>query len=161
MQSVPEYAHEYSTVAESTESSTCRELLGVLRCLQSMVHLCECKLVVFQVDAQNLIGIVNRGSTRLKLNALERELFWFGLERRITLSVEWVPREKNTLADELSKLLIPDDCSLNRKHLVSRRTGGRVGCMHSLTIGAGKLLGYTAPIGWWAGFGGSCITTGW
>ncbi len=33
----------------------------------------------------------------------------FGLEHRTTLSVEWVPREENTLVDELSKLLIPDD----------------------------------------------------
>jgi hypothetical protein len=115
MQGVPEYAHEYFSEAESTESSTCRELIGVLRCLQSMVHLCAGKFVVFQVDAQNLLGIVNRGSPRLKLNALARELFWFGLEHRITLSVEWVPREENTLADELSKLLIPDDFSLSRK----------------------------------------------
>ena len=37
-----------------------------------------------------------------------------GLEHRITLSVEWVPREENTLADELSKLLIPDDSMLSR-----------------------------------------------
>jgi hypothetical protein len=44
--------------------------------------------VVFQVDAQNLSGIVNRGSPRLKLNALVRELFWFGLEHRITFNVE-------------------------------------------------------------------------
>ncbi len=63
-----------------------------------------------------MIGIVNRGSPRLKLNALARELFWFGLEHRITLSMEWVPREENTLADELSKLLNPDDFSLNRKY---------------------------------------------
>ena len=45
-----------------------------------------------------------------------RELFWFELEHRITLSVEWVPREENTLADELSKLLIPDDYNLSRKY---------------------------------------------
>ncbi len=117
MQGVPEYAHEYFiSEAESTESSTCRELLGFLRCLQSIVHLCVEKFVVFQVDAQNLLGIVSRGSPRLQLNAMARELFWFGLEHRITLSVEWVPREENTRADELSKLLIPDDFNLSRKY---------------------------------------------
>ena len=47
MQGVPEYAHEYFSEAESTESSTCRELIGVLRCLQSTVHLCAGKFVVF------------------------------------------------------------------------------------------------------------------
>ncbi len=51
----------------------------------------------------------------MKLNALARELFWFGLEHQITLEVEWVPREENTLADELSKLLIPDDSMMSRE----------------------------------------------
>jgi hypothetical protein len=71
-----------------------------------MVHLCAGKFVVFKVDAHNLLGIVNRGSPWLKLNALARELCWFGLEHHITLAVEWAPREENTLVDELSKLLI-------------------------------------------------------
>ena len=65
---------------------------------------------------EDLLEIVNRGSPWPKLNALSRELFWFGLEHCITLSVEWFPREENTLADELSKLLIPDDFSLSRKY---------------------------------------------
>ena len=109
LQGAPEYAHEYFSQEESVESSTFRELLGVQRCLQAMVLLCEGKFVVFQVDARNLLGIVNRGSPRLKLNELARQLFWFGEEHSVTLSVEWVPREANTLADELSKLIIPDD----------------------------------------------------
>ncbi len=81
-----------------------------------MIYVCVEKFVAFQVNAQNWLGIVNRGSPRLKLNALARELFCFGLEHCITLSVEWVPREENTLVDELSKLLIPDDFSLSRKY---------------------------------------------
>jgi hypothetical protein len=114
MQDALEYAHEYFSEAESVESSTYRELLDVLRCLQSMMHLCADKFVVFQMDANNLLGIVNRGSPTLKLNALARELFRLGLEHRITLTVEWVPRKQNTLADELSKLLIPEDYILSR-----------------------------------------------
>ena len=62
-----------------------------------------------QVDAQNLLGIINRGSNKLAINKLSRDLFWFGLVNGITLSAEWVPREENVFADELSKLLIPDD----------------------------------------------------
>ena len=48
MQGVPEYAREYFSEAERTESSTCRELIRVLRCLQSVVHLCAGKFVVFR-----------------------------------------------------------------------------------------------------------------
>jgi hypothetical protein len=74
-----------------------------------MVHSCEGKFVVFQVDAHNLLGVVNRGSPWLMLKELARDLFWFCLESRMTITVEWVPREENALADELSKLIIPDD----------------------------------------------------
>ncbi len=56
-----------------------------------------------------MLGVVNHGSPSLRLNDLARELFWFVLERRIVMAVEWVPRELNTLADDLSKLIIPDD----------------------------------------------------
>ncbi len=109
IQGVMEHAHEYFSTEETVDSSTYRELLGVLRCLQAMIYMCEEKFVIFQADARNLLGIVNRGSPRLKLNSLARELLWFGLEHRNTLNVERVPREENTLADELSNLLIPYD----------------------------------------------------
>ena len=44
------------------------------------------------------------------------------MEHLITLTVEWVPREENTLADELSKLLTPDDSMLSREFF--RKIGG-------------------------------------
>jgi len=47
MQRALEYAHEYFSEAESVESSTYRELLGVLMCLQSLMHLCADRFVVF------------------------------------------------------------------------------------------------------------------
>jgi hypothetical protein len=97
------------------ESSTFRELLGVLRCLQALAHLCKGKFVVLQVDAQNLLGIVNRGSSKLAINKLARDLFWFSLVNGIPLSVEWVPRKHKAFADKSSKLLIPDDWKLAPK----------------------------------------------
>ncbi len=75
MQGIIEYAHEYFSEEECGTSSTYRELLGVLRCLHAMMHACAGKFVVFQVDAQNMLGIVNRGSPRLNINELARELF--------------------------------------------------------------------------------------
>ena len=104
-------ARKYFTQEESVESSTCRELLGVLRCLQTLVHVCIGKFVVVQVDARNLLGIIiNRGSIKLAINKLiARYLFWAGLVNGITLLVEWVPREDTAFANELSKLLISDD----------------------------------------------------
>jgi hypothetical protein len=57
----------------------------------------------------NLRGVINRGSPKLPLNVLAREIFWFCLANKIVISVEWVPRESNAFADEISKWLIPHD----------------------------------------------------
>jgi hypothetical protein len=104
-----EVAHEYFSEEEARSSSTFRELMAVTRCLKAMVHRCEGRMVVLQVDAQNLLWVINRGSRSLPLNLQARDLFWFCLKHRITVSVEWVPRELNAWADEISKLLILDD----------------------------------------------------
>ena len=109
MDGVVQYAHEYLTEEDAGTSSTYRELLGVLRVLRALMHLCEGKFVVFQVDAVNRLEIVNRGSAKLHINVVARKLFWLCVERDITLSVEWVPRELNSLADEISKFLMPND----------------------------------------------------
>ena len=69
---------------------------------------------MMHVDAQNLLGIVNRGSSKLPISDQARELFLFCLRHRITISVEWVPREDNAFADEISKMLIPEGWMLAR-----------------------------------------------
>ena len=61
LQEAMEFAHEYFSEEKSVESSSYRELLGVLRCLQSLTHMCVGKLVVFQVDAQNLSPLARHG----------------------------------------------------------------------------------------------------
>ncbi len=49
MHGVLEYSHEYFLKEESIESSTYRELLGVFKCLQSMVSWCSGKFVFFML----------------------------------------------------------------------------------------------------------------
>ena len=80
-----------------------------------MVHRCEGKFVVLQVDAANLLGIVNRGSPKLIINELSRELFWFCLRHRIPVTMEWVSTEENAFADDISKMLNPEDSMLLRE----------------------------------------------
>ena len=70
-----EIARKYFCEWEVVRFSTYWELLGVSRCLQAMVHMCEGRFVVLQVDAANLLGIVNRGSPKLVINEMARELF--------------------------------------------------------------------------------------
>ena len=80
-----------------------------------MVHRCEGRFVVLLVDAQNLLGIVSRGSPKFIINELARDFFWFCLRHRITTYVEWVPREINDFADEISKMLIPEYSMLSKR----------------------------------------------
>ncbi len=87
-------SHEHFAIWESIQSSTYRELLGVSRCLQSLVVQCEGEFVVLQTYALNLLGIINRGSSKLSLNVLAKELFWFWLEYKNIVKIEWVSREK-------------------------------------------------------------------
>ena len=105
-------AHEYFSASEAIQSSTYRELLGVNRCLQVLLDRCKGTFVFLQVDAMNLLGIINRGSPKLPLLVLARKLFWFSLIHSITRFVEWVPRESNYFTDEISKMLIPDYWSI-------------------------------------------------
>ena len=44
----------------------------MFKCLHAKIHVYEGKFVVFKVDAQNMLGIVNRGSPRLRLDELDR-----------------------------------------------------------------------------------------
>ena len=89
------------------------------------MHLCIGKFVVVQVNAQNLLGIINRGSNKLAINKLARDLFWFGFVNVMTLFEEWVPWEENAFDDYLSKFLIPDDWKLAPKffNLLEARWG--------------------------------------
>ena len=57
----------------------------------------------------NLVGIVKRGSPKLKINELARELFWLCLCPKITTSAEWVPREENAFTGGISKMRIPEN----------------------------------------------------
>jgi len=53
MQGAIDCAHEYLSEEECGASSIYQELLGVLRCLRAMMHVCAGKFVVVQVDEQN------------------------------------------------------------------------------------------------------------
>jgi hypothetical protein len=57
MDNVIQYAHEYLTQEVVGTSSTYREVLGVLRCLRALMHLCEEKFVVFKWIQKTCSGL--------------------------------------------------------------------------------------------------------
>ena len=98
-------AHEFFTPEEQRESSTLRELLGVQGSLQSFLSLCRGAEVYIQIDSQNVAFVQQRGSRKVWLNVVAKRLFWFCMEHQIILHINWVPRELNQQADDVSKLI--------------------------------------------------------
>jgi hypothetical protein len=68
-------AHEFFTPEEQRQSSTMRELLGILGSLQSFLPLCSGAEVYVQTDSQNVVFVQQRGSRRVWLNAVAKKLF--------------------------------------------------------------------------------------
>lgn len=118
-------AHEWFTEAEAKTSSTMREMLGVERLLQvCAAHLRNRAVRVF-TDSFTTTRVCIKGSPKKCINEVAERIFLFCTARSVRLQVQWVPREENVLADELSKVASPGDWSLARKwfQLLDQRWG--------------------------------------
>jgi hypothetical protein len=94
-------------------SSTWRELEGLFRFLSSVHHLLSGFTVLARGDALNVFFLLYRsGSKAEHLQEICLRLFWFCREHQIKLLPEWIPRERNQLADYLSKVHETDDFGL-------------------------------------------------
>ena len=95
---------------EAKQSFTWRELRAVRLVLESFQTLLKNERVQWFSDNQNVVRIVQYGS---RVPALQSEsLAIFSLSMR-NLETDWIPREKNKLADYLSRLVDYDDWMLN------------------------------------------------
>ena len=65
------------------------------------------------VDNQNAARILSVGSCKKHLHDICLEIFKLCFNRNIKLIAQWVPRENNVLADELSKLNETDNWSID------------------------------------------------
>ena len=106
-------AHGLFSPEERAESSTHRDLRGLLGCLRAFLADCRGRAVCLQVDNQNVDRVTRNGSSRPGLAALAKDIFSLCRSEAITMSVRWVPRELNSEADDLSKLSDTDDWRLN------------------------------------------------
>ena len=74
-------------------------------------------------DNQGIVSIVRKGSMVLELNELAKSVYGICAKNCISLTIEWIPRERNVKADELSKMTDRDDWSVSTKifHLVQHK----------------------------------------
>ena len=101
---------------ELAESSTHREVRGLLYNLLSFAAERHGRAVIAQVDNKHVYRVAAHGSTRAGLNTLAQQLFLWCQKEALTLSIRWVPRELNRVADAISKLVDSDDWRLNPRY---------------------------------------------
>ena len=64
-------------------------------------------------DNQNVVSIVNGGDRVEQLQSLALEIFASCATNSISLEMKWIPRDLNTVADCLSRIIDFDDYALN------------------------------------------------
>jgi hypothetical protein len=94
-------------------SSTLREVLGLLFALRAFVDMLRNHRVRVFTDNQNVPRVQRRGSAVPALGLAAKQLYALTQTEKISLTVEWIPRELNSLADHLSKSPDKDDWQLN------------------------------------------------
>ena len=104
---------EKFTEVEKSMSYTARELLAVKFVIKSFEKTLTNESVKVHVDNQNAARILSVGSCKKHLHDICLEIFKLCFNRNIKLIVQWVPRENNVLADELSKLNETDNWSID------------------------------------------------
>ena len=109
----PCVAHGQWTMEEAAKSSTWRELAAGFRVLSSVAAKLGNVHVRWFTDSQNVARILQVGSRTKELHAVALRIFSLAVQYGIKLEPEWIPRELNAKADQLSRIVDLDDWFLN------------------------------------------------
>ncbi|XP_045208922.2 uncharacterized protein LOC123560830 [Mercenaria mercenaria] len=94
---------------EKGKSSTFREIRAVKLALRAYGQLLKGKSVKWFSDSQSCVHIVQSGSTKPELQEESLKIFELCLKWNIDMKIQWVPREQNSVADDISKLNNTDE----------------------------------------------------
>lgn len=94
---------------EKVQSSTWRELKAVHNMLLSVGSTMQGHKVQWHTDNKNITRIIHRGSMKPNLQEVVEDVVYLCTKYHIDLTLVWVPRAENQLADYLSKLKDVDD----------------------------------------------------
>ena len=98
---------------EELNSSTWRELKGVLLCIQNFNDILENNTVRWYTDNQGVVSIVKNGSMKEDLHIIALQIYKHCIQHNISLKVDWVPRADNTVADQISRNIDTDDWEIS------------------------------------------------
>ena len=89
---------------QKIKSSTWRELKAVQIVLKSFISLLSGTGVKWFSDSQNVVRIIEVGSSNTELQEIAYSIYSICVENGISLRMEWVPRSLNDKADSLSRI---------------------------------------------------------
>ena len=98
---------------EAVQSSTRRELVAVGRVLEAVAHKLSNLRVHWFTDNQNVVCILQVGSAKSNIQVEALKVFKACIHYNNRLEPEWIPREKNKLADYVSRTVDYDDWQLD------------------------------------------------
>ncbi|XP_072166403.1 uncharacterized protein [Diadema setosum] len=154
---------------EKEYSSSWREIEALSRALKSFGSCLEGQSVRWFTDNRNVTRIVQKGSRSRQLQSIALEIHETCEKFGLTIIPVWIPREQNTRADNLSKIIDSDDWYispnvfgyLDRRwgpHTVDRfacdynsqcrRFNSRWGCPNSEGVDAFKQA-WSDDVNWW------------
>ena len=105
--------HRNWSTEESLKSSTWRELVAIKFALDSFEDHPAGRRICCKTDSQNAVRIVQVGSMIKELQDIALDIFLLCLRQQIQLDVSWVPRDCNSYADFVSKMVDLDDYSVH------------------------------------------------
>ena len=108
-----EVAHGHWDPMEAQQRSTWRELRAVRLVLESLLNKLKNCTVKWFTDNQNFAQIIQLGSKTLLLQKEALLVFSLCVTYNISIEPEWIPRDKNQLADYISHIQDWDDWQLN------------------------------------------------
>ncbi|VDI72278.1 Hypothetical predicted protein [Mytilus galloprovincialis] len=98
---------------ERIKSSTWRELEAVNRTVKSSLHLLKNQTLQINTDNKNVTSIVKNGSRKTDLQVLACELHTLCFENSCEITTQWIPRDQNKVADNLSRYSDCDDWGIS------------------------------------------------
>ena len=104
-----EVSHRMWSSSEAEKSSTSRELKAVHFALTSFKDSVQDKSVKWHSDNQGAVRIVDIGSPNAELHSIALDIFDFCQRFNVRFVSQWVPRELNACADDISNIIDFDD----------------------------------------------------
>lgn len=95
--------------SQSEKSSTWRELCAVHLGLSSYIHMVKGHRLAWYTDSQNVVSIIEYGSKVRELQDLALDIFLLCFKYEVRLVPYWIPRDQNTVADSISRIIDFDD----------------------------------------------------